>query len=404
MPRPYPSRSSHSNRSSRSRRFSSPSKGSRRRGGGQQLMQPDLDLFVKKAKNTVVETYTPTHTFATLGLNPALVKTLTQRGYETPTPIQDQAIPHLLQERDLIWIANTGTGKTAAFLLPLLHHTLEAPQKATLILAPTRELAMQIQDELRTLAAHARIRSTLVVGGVPAGRQITSLRKKQHFVIGTTGRTLDLAGRGFIKLDEFDTLVLDEMDQMLDMGFLPDIQKILQAGRAAKHLLFFSATMDKRIEKIAKGILQDPVHVSVKTGTTTDNVEQDVVYHGADEDKLEILHALLLAHTPEKAIVFDNMKHAVKNLERKLHNLGHKAVSIHGNKSQGQRKRALEDFKRGRANILVATNVAARGLDIPAVSHVYNFSLPQSREDYIHRIGRTGRAGATGFAYTFVPK
>ena len=367
-------------------------------------MQPDFDLFVKKAKPVTVEEYQPTHTFATFGLDPLLVNTLRGRGYETPTPIQDQAIPHLLDERDVIGIANTGTGKTAAFLLPLLHHTLANMQKSTLILAPTRELAMQIQDELRLLAKNTNIRSTLVVGGMPVGRQIANLKRRQQFVVGTTGRTLDLANRKFIDLGAFDTLVLDEMDQMLDMGFLPDIQKILRASSANKHLLFFSATMDKRIEKIAREMLQDPVHVSVKTGVTTDNVEQDVVRHQAGEDKLDILHNLLLEHNPEKAIVFDNMKHAVKNLERKLQNLGHKAVSIHGNKSQGQRKRALEDFKKGRANILIATNVAARGLDIPNVSHVYNFSLPQSREDYIHRIGRTGRAGSTGHAFTFVPE
>ena len=367
-------------------------------------MQPDFDLFVKKAKPVTIEEYQPTHRFDTFGLDPLLVNTLSAKGYEIPTPIQDQAIPDLLEGRDMIGIANTGTGKTAAFLLPLLHQTLANMSKQTLILAPTRELAMQIQDELRTLAKNTRIRSTLVVGGMPVGRQISNLKRKQQFVVGTTGRTLDLANQKFINFAAFDTLVLDEMDQMLDMGFLPDIQKILRASGANKHLLFFSATMDKRIEKIAREMLQDPVHVSVKTGTTTDNVEQDVVRHGEGDSKLDILHELLLEHQPEKAIIFDNMKHAVKNLERKLNNLGHKAVSIHGNKSQGQRKRALEDFKKGRANILVATNVAARGLDIPKVSHVYNFSLPQSREDYIHRIGRTGRAGQTGHAYTFVPE
>ena len=387
--------------------FQSRGRGNRsrgKRGGGQQLMQPDFDLFVKKAKPVAIEEYQPTHRFDTFGLDPLLVNTLSAKGYEIPTPIQDQAIPDLLEGRDMIGIANTGTGKTAAFLLPLLHQTLANMSKQTLILAPTRELAMQIQDELRTLAKNTRIRSTLVVGGMPVGRQISNLKRKQQFVVGTTGRTLDLANQKFINFAAFDTLVLDEMDQMLDMGFLPDIQKILRASGANKHLLFFSATMDKRIEKIAREMLQDPVHVSVKTGTTTDNVEQDVVRHGEGDSKLDILHELLLEHQPEKAIIFDNMKHAVKNLERKLNNLGHKAVSIHGNKSQGQRKRALEDFKKGRANILVATNVAARGLDIPKVSHVYNFSLPQSREDYIHRIGRTGRAGQTGHAYTFVPE
>ena len=194
------------------------------------------------------------------------------------------------------------------------------------------------------------------------------------------------------------------MDQMLDMGFLPDIETILAASKAEKHLLFFSATMDKRIETIAKKLLLDPVHVSVKTGTTTDNVEQDVVMHEADDDKLEILHNLIVEHKVDKAIVFENTKHSVKKIEQRLYEKGHKVVALHGNKTQAQRKRALDDFKRGHYNILLATNVAARGLDIPNVSHVYNFSLPQSREDYIHRIGRTGRAGKKGFAFTFVPK
>jgi ATP-dependent RNA helicase RhlE len=375
-----------------------------RKKAGQQLMKPDFDLFIKKARMVEVEEYKPIHTFDTFGLNNLLVTTLKARGYSIPTPIQDSTIPHLLEKKDIIGIANTGTGKTAAFLLPLIHHSLDDKNRQTLILAPTRELAMQIQDELMALAKNANIRSSVVVGGMPMNRQIQNLRKSQQFVVGTTGRTLDLVNQGFIKLGNFDAIVLDEMDQMLDMGFLPDIQKILEKSKPEKQLLFFSATMDKRIEGIAHKLLKNPVSVSVKTGVTTDNVEQDVVRHAFDADKTDILHGLIVEHKIEKAIIFDNMKHAVKNLEKKLHSMGHRVVAIHGNKTQAQRKRALDDFKVGRANILIATNVAARGLDIPNVSHVYNFSLPQSREDYIHRIGRTGRAGKKGFAFTFVPK
>lgn len=370
---------------------------------GPQEMKPDFDLFIKKAKEVKIEKYVPTHTFETLGLDSLLVNNLKQKNIVTPTPIQDQAIPHLLEKKDIIGIANTGTGKTAAFLLPLIHHTMQNMGERTMILAPTRELAMQIQDELNRIAKNSRIRSVLVVGGMPQYRQVQNLRKKHQFVIGTTGRTLDLTNQGHIKLDGFNALVLDEMDQMLDMGFLPDIKKILAASKDDKHLLFFSATLDKRIETIAKDILDEPVHVSVKTGQTTDNVEQDVVRHKFDDDKLEILHGLLEEHNIDKAIVFENTKHSVKKIEQKLSKRGHRIVAIHGNKTQSQRKRALEAFKAGKSNILVATNVAARGLDIPNVSHVYNYSLPQSREDYVHRIGRTGRAGNKGFAFTFVP-
>ena len=366
-------------------------------------MKPDFDLFIKKAKPVTIEEYTPTNTFATMGLEPILVRNLEAKNITIPTPIQDQAIVELLQGKDMIGIANTGTGKTAAFLLPLIHHTLQDMSRKTLVLAPTRELALQIQDELNRIGKNTNIRSVLVVGGMPAYRQIQNLRKKHQFVIGTTGRTHDLAGQGYINFGEFDRIVLDEMDQMLDMGFLPDIKRIMQETKDDKHLLFFSATMDKRIQTIAREMLKDPVHISVKTGTTTDNVEQDVIRHGFEDDKLEILHSLLHEHQVEKAIVFENTKHSVKKIEKKLADKGHKVVAIHGNKTQSQRQRALRDFKSGKATIMLATNVAARGLDIPNVSHVYNYSLPQSREDYIHRIGRAGRAGKQGFAFTFVP-
>lgn len=376
------------------------------RGGrkGAQEMRPDFKLFIKKAKNVKQEVYKPQHTFNELGLHGHLVGILDRKKFTNPTPIQDQAIPHLMKGKDLIGIANTGTGKTAAFLLPLIHQNLNNRKKKALILAPTRELAMQIEDEIKIFTAGTRIRSALVVGGMPMYRQIKRVRQHPNFIVGTTGRTLDLVNQKVIKLDEFDTIVLDEMDQMLDMGFLPDIEKILSGSKEDKHLLFFSATLDKRIEKIAFDILRDPIHISVKTGQTTDNVEQDVVMHSRTDDKFPILEKMLSEEDIIRAIVFENTKHSVKKIEEKLRRKGHKVVAIHGNKTQGQRKRALTDFKKGRANIMLATNVAARGLDIPNVSHVFNYSLPQSREDYIHRIGRTGRAGSRGYAFTFVPK
>jgi ATP-dependent RNA helicase RhlE len=373
-------------------------------GRGNMTMKPDFDLFIKAAKPVTIEEYVPQKSFVEHGLHDQLIDSLHAKNYKIPTPIQDKAIPHLLAGKDLIGIANTGTGKTAAFLLPLIHQTLGNMDRKVLILAPTRELAMQIEDEIKGLTTGTRILSTLVVGGMPVGKQIDALRKPRHYIVGTTGRTLDLISQRKIDLSSFDAIVLDEMDQMLDMGFLKDIHKILAGSRPDRHLLFFSATMDKSIEKVAFELLTDPISVSAKVGTTTDNVEQNVVEYGESEDKIQILAKMLQTEQVTKALIFENTKHGVKKIEKTLLAMGIDVVAIHGNKNQNQRKKALEDFKTGRVNILLATNVAARGLDIPQVSHVFNISLPQSREDYIHRIGRTGRAGNTGFAFTFVPK
>jgi ATP-dependent RNA helicase RhlE len=375
-----------------------------RSGRGNMTMKPDFDLFIKKAKPTTVEEFKATKTFVEHGLHEHLIGALHDKNYITPTPIQDKAIPFLLAGRDLIGIANTGTGKTAAFLLPLIHKTLSKMDRRVLILAPTRELVLQIEGEIKGLTQNSKILSTTIVGGMPITRQIESLKKARHFIVGTTGRTLDLISQRKIDLSTFDAIVLDEMDQMLDMGFLKDIKKILAGSKKNRHLLFFSATMDPSIEKVAFELLTDPVQVSVKVGQTTDNVEQDVVEYGPNEDKIAILADMLQMPEVTKALVFENTKHGVKKIEKTLLAKGISVVAIHGNKNQNQRQKALDDFKTGRCNILLATNVAARGLDIPQVSHVFNITLPQSREDYIHRIGRTGRAGNTGFAFTFVPK
>jgi ATP-dependent RNA helicase RhlE len=375
-----------------------------RSGRGNMTMKPDFDLFIKKAKPVTIEEYKASKSFVEHGLHEHLIGALHDKNYVTPTPIQDKVIPHLLAGRDLIGIANTGTGKTAAFLLPLIHKTLSKMDRRVLILAPTRELALQIEGEIKGLTQNSKILSTIVVGGMPITRQIESLKKARHFIVGTTGRTLDLISQRKIDLSTFDAIVLDEMDQMLDMGFLKDIKKILAGSKKNRHLLFFSATMDKNIEKVAFELLTDPIQVSVVMGQTTDNVEQDVVEYGPNEDKIAILADMLQTKEVTKALVFENTKHGVKKIEKTLLAKGISVVAIHGNKNQNQRQKALDDFKTGRVNILLATNVAARGLDIPQVSHVFNISLPQSREDYIHRIGRTGRAGNTGYAFTFVPK
>ena len=369
----------------------------------QKYMEIDYNILVKKAIPQAIEDYTPTKNFVQHGLNSKIITSLEKKGYTQPTPIQDKAIPHIMESKDILGIANTGTGKTAAFLLPLIHQVYENPYKRILILAPTRELTAQIYDELQTFVGDSGIRSVTIVGGENIDRQIKALKKPMNFIISTTGRGLDLIEQKHLKIREIDTIVLDEMDQMLDMGFIKDIQKILKLAVSVRHLLFFSATTTPEIKKLAMSMLTNPVSVSVIRGQTADNVNQDVIEIREGDNKIEKLCELLSRAEVEKSIVFENTKHGASRIEKELNKRGFKSLAIHGNKTQGQRTRALDAFKAADIDILIATNVAARGLDIPLVSHVINFSLPQSKEDYIHRIGRTGRAGEVGQAWTFVP-
>jgi ATP-dependent RNA helicase RhlE len=377
---------------------------------GQKTMEADYSILVKTAKPQAIEDYTPSKTFAEHGLNDHIVSNLKLKGYTQPTPIQDQAIPHILKGKDIIGVANTGTGKTAAFLLPLIHQVSENPtKKCVLILAPTRELVTQIHKELKSFTNSSEISSTVVIGGENIDKQIRELRKKKNFIIATTGRGLDLIEHGNLRMQDVDTIVLDEMDQMLDMGFIRDIRKVLEFATNLKHLLFFSATTSPSIEKIALELLNKPVMVSVVKGQTTDNVEQSVIEIGVDDNKFEKLCELLTEKENAdkkgfKAIVFENTKHGAARIEKDLNKRGFRTLAIHGNKNQNQRTRALDAFKAGNINVLIATNVAARGLDIPMVSDVINYSLPQTKEDYVHRIGRTGRAGEVGRAWSFVVK
>jgi len=375
-----------------------------RQGRIQKTMDPDYSILVKKATPQAIEDYVSSKTFTEHGLHSSLVSNLDQKGYTQPTAIQDKSIPHILNKKDIIGIANTGTGKTAAFLLPLIHQIHENPKKKILILAPTRELVAQIDKELRSFTKGTKIRSTVVIGGVAQVNQVRELHKNKNFIISTPGRGLDLIEQGKLPISDMDTIVLDEMDQMLDMGFIKDIRKILSLATKKQHLLFFSATNNKNVDTVARQILNDPILVSVVKGKTTDNVNQDVVEIGPEDDKFEKLCEILSRPEVEKAIVFENTKHGSAKIEKQLSERGFKTLAIHGNKNQNQRTRALDAFKKGKIDILIATNVAARGLDIPLVSHVINYSLPQNKDDYIHRIGRTGRAGEVGQAYTFVPK
>jgi superfamily II DNA/RNA helicase len=363
----------------------------------------DISKFVnKRVVEEVVEVFVPKHTFADFAIDERLKTTIQKKGYDAPTPIQDGAIPHVLEGRDVVGIANTGTGKTAAFLIPLINKVLRNPKERVLVVVPTRELAIQIEEEFRGFSRGLKLFSVSCVGGAPIRRQISALRYRNEFVIGTPGRLKDLVERGCIDLSQFGTIVLDEADRMLDMGFINDMRLVMDAMPKERHTLFFSATLSKEIEKLIHDFLTDPVHISVKTRDTAQNIEQDVVRVGRDGNKLDILHDVLVQAEFTKVLIFGRTKHGVEKLSVVLAERGFKVQSIHGDKNQSARQRALGQFKDGRVQILVATDVAARGLDINGVSHVINYELPESYDDYIHRIGRTGRGNQKGKALTFV--
>lgn len=353
------------------------------------------------ARAAIEEIYTPKHSFNDFNLEAPLLKNIAMARLSTPTPIQDEVIPLILARHDVIGLANTGTGKTAAFLLPLINMTMKENRRETLILTPTRELAIQIDDELKKLSRGVHMYSTLCVGGTALQPQIRGLRQKNHFVIGTPGRVLDLINRGVFKTGLVTTVVLDEADRMLDMGFIHDIRKILSGTPRERETFFFSATISKNIETLIADFSRNPIMVSVKKKDTVDNIEQDVIHCGGKE-KFALLADLLREKECTRVLVFGAMKHSVERLSKQLNEKGIAAESIHGNKSHSQRQRALKRFKDNQVRVLVATDVAARGLHIENVSHVLNYDLPQTYEDYIHRIGRTGRGKERGKALSFV--
>lgn len=370
------------------------------KGRGQYI---DPAKFVRPAvERRDVEEYIPKHKFSDFAVRQLLKDNLIAKGYETPSPIQDQTIPLGLAGKDVVGIANTGTGKTAAFALPVLHALMTNPHSKALIIAPTRELAQQIEDEFRSIAKGSGLFGVLLIGGTPMGPQLRDLRARPRVVIGTPGRIKDHLERGTLRLATFDHVVLDEVDRMLDMGFLPDMQFILDSVKPERQSFFFSATMDRRVSQLIEKFSNDPVTVSVKTSDTSENVHQNVVRYQSKEDKLEKLHDALIQDEVKKVIIFDETQRSVERLHRELASRGFATDAIHGGKTQGQRQRALSKFKKSDVDILVATDVAARGIDVADISHVINFGLPQTYEDYTHRIGRAGRAGKTGHALTFV--
>lgn len=349
--------------------------------------------------------YVPTYTFHEFGLSERTVATLDHLGFITPSPIQDQCIIPALQGRDVIGLANTGTGKTAAFLLPIIEKLLGDRQLVSaLILAPTRELAQQIDEEFRRFAAGQKLYSTLLVGGANINRQIQQIKRGPHIVVGTPGRIKDLIDRRVLRLQNVQTFVLDEADRMCDMGFVRDIRTIAAELPRQRQTFCYSATMTPDVQTIVEEFMHDPFSVSVVKSETNDHIEQDVVYVRDKTHKIEVLTELLKKPEFSKTIVFGETKYSMQRLSDNLVKAGVSAVAIHGNKSQSQRERALKQFKTGEISVLVATDVAARGLDIPSVSHVINFDPPKVYADYVHRIGRTGRAGKAGNALTFVTK
>jgi len=372
-------------------------------GGGRKKMASfDPSFLVKKgvAKTPRAE-YVATHTFADFQVHEVLKSNVRARGYVHPTPIQDQAIPHVLAGKDVVGTANTGTGKTAAFLVPLLDKVINDRASRVLIVTPTRELATQIHDELKLFGRGLRLSGALCIGGASINRQIDDLRERPHFVIGTPGRLKDLDQRRKLNFADFSTIVLDEVDRMLDMGFIHDVKHIIDRLPEKRHSLFFSATTTDKVKEIMRDFLTDPVFVLVESEKAAENVDQDIIKTNG-RAKIEVLHELLIKDGFDKVLVFGRTKWGMEKLAKQLDARGFNVASIHGNKSQAQRQQALNKFKDNRIQALLATDVASRGLDIDNVTHVINFDLPETYEDYVHRIGRTGRADKTGAALTFI--
>jgi superfamily II DNA/RNA helicase len=404
---PYQTQRRSFNRTNTSRRPGQSFGGSGRRNTGGSRRGPKKDYihpsrFVQVAKSVEREEYVATHQFVDFQVSDLIKANLTAKGFVTPSPIQDQAIPVILTGCDLIGIANTGTGKTAAFGIPIINKLMLLPGSRVLIMAPTRELAQQIEQECKEIGKGSRLKGAVLIGGASMGPQLRDLRDNPQIVIGTPGRIKDHMERGTLKLTGFDTVILDEVDRMLDMGFINDMTEILKAMPAERQSLFFSATMDRKVRDLIDRFANEPVSISVKQGETSENVHQDIVAYQTSSDKIAQLHNILADQAVTKAIIFDDTQRSVERLSNELIERGFKADAIHGGKNQGQRQRALQKFKKSDISILVATDVAARGIDVTDISHVINFSTPQSYDDYVHRIGRAGRAGKIGHALTFV--
>lgn len=380
------------------------------RNKAQQKSLANYELFqaihsvevIKKGKVAQKEEQKSTSNFDFFDLSPQVLQNVFYKGYKIPTPIQQQTIPAILSGCDVIGIANTGTGKTAAFLIPLVDKVFRNKSERVLIIAPTRELAMQIHDELKSFSKGLGIHSTLLIGGMSMARQKGDLKLNPQFVIGTPGRIKDLIQQKSIFLSVFHNVVLDEADRMVDIGFINDIKYFISFLPTQRQSLFFSATISGKVKEILNQFVHNPITVSVKQQDTAENIEQDVIKVENGYRKIDKLHDLLAQEEFSKVLIFGRTKWGIQKLTNELIIRGFKAAAIHGNKNQNQRQRALQQFKTNEIQVLLATDVASRGLDIDDVTHVINYDMPASMEDYIHRIGRTGRANKKGVALTFV--
>ncbi|MDC0449152.1 DEAD/DEAH box helicase [bacterium] len=361
----------------------------------------DPRAVIGNVSSTPTKAYEVKNKFSDFGLNDKLYTNIESHGFTAPTPIQDQAIPKIMSGCDVVGVANTGTGKTAAFLIPLINKVWLNRNSRVLIITPTRELAVQINKEFKGFSQRLNIHSTVCIGGVSIRGQINNLQRNPHFVIGTPGRLLDLLERRKIDFGRFDSIVLDEVDRMLDMGFVHDMNNIISNFPQNKQSLFFAATMDEKVKNVMRKFTSNPVMISVKTAETRTNVRQDII-EVRGRNKPSILRELLRKEEVSKTLIFMRTKRSADVLHRSLSEGGFRTAVLHGNKSQNQRQRSLDKFSQGRVNILIATDVASRGLDIDDISHVINYDLPESYEVYIHRIGRTGRVNKTGTALSFV--
>jgi len=366
----------------------------------------DPNLFIRKVREPQADALdlkeeAANRRFGEFAIVDKLKRNIEEHGYSIPTAIQEKAIPQILSGRDVIGIANTGTGKTAAFLISLINKSFLDRNQRVLIVVPTRELAAQIRDEFRIFAKGTDLEAVAVVGGENIKRQTYQLRHRPHFVIGTPGRLKDLIERRELNLMLFQNIVLDEVDRMVDIGFIKDIKYLVSLLPKIRQSLFFSATVDSKTQDILQNFVTNPITVTVKRQDSTPNIEQDVIRPGK-RSKIDVLHDLLIKPGFDKVLIFGRTKWGMEKLSKVLNERGFQTAAIHGNKSQNQRQKALNEFRTNRLRILIATDVASRGLDIEDVTHVINYDAPTTHDDYIHRIGRTGRAGKKGFALTFV--
>jgi len=361
------------------------------------------DMFISKAeKGESNSIYAPTLTFNDFSLLPTLSKNISHKGYVHPTKIQAEIIPQVLENKDVLGVACTGSGKTAAYLIPIINKVLNTPGQKCLIVAPTRELINQIRNEYCMLAYGTQLRDVVVMGGASYSDQIRLIRRDPHFVIATPGRLIDLCDKKLLDLSTFNNIILDEVDEMLDMGFINDVKKIISKLKTPRQSLFFSATLSSKTEEIANSLLKNPYKVEIEKQEAVKNVDQDIVRVDSGKNKIDVLNDLLLNADFKRVLVFSKTKRGAEKVALELRKRGHKSDSLHGNKSLGQRSKVLSMFKKFEINILVATDVASRGIDVPDISHVINYDAPATVTDYIHRVGRTGRMGKKGVALTFV--